>query len=177
MRHSFYANWGKYLRETIDCYGRSCDFEKEKILFYHGLSRKILFTVVFANFCGPLSTTLQYSTAVMFANQGTGNGIIITIMPSNDPLSTFFNCVPWSDFAHESEMLWLGGMAPLAIIDLTEVDTGISHHKYITPITLFQCAFIRGNQITFDGLEKHEKFIKSVLHSHSSHSFFDTNDP
>eukprot|EP01084_Bolivina_argentea_P149206 260686_1 len=116
QRHSQYAHWAKYLREALDLWGTNF-FESKacKPVFYHGLSSKMLFGGYNQHFCSPTSTTLQYSTAVMFANQGQGDGIVITLR--NDGSATmFFNCIPWSDFAGESEMLFPGGLFAVEII-------------------------------------------------------------
>eukprot|EP01084_Bolivina_argentea_P250531 419795_1 len=107
QRHSEYANWAKGLREAIEVWGK--DFSetiKTRKHFYHGISQPMRFVEYQSRFCCPTSTTLQYSTAVMFTNQSNKNGIVITIK-NNGNTNSFFDCIPWSKFSYESEMLFI----------------------------------------------------------------------
>eukprot|EP01083_Nonionella_stella_P266269 900974_1 len=109
-RHSQYANWARLLREAVECWGDSLgDTTQTRTSFYHGISKKMIFDRFSQRFCCPTSTTLQYETAIMFANQGEcdEDGIVIRIK-NNGMAALFFDCIRWSDFAGESEMLFLG---------------------------------------------------------------------
>eukprot|EP01083_Nonionella_stella_P174865 607298_1 len=81
-RHSHYANWAKLLREAVECWGDALwETIQTRSAFYHGISKKMIFDWFDQRFCCPTSTTLQYETAMMFANQGEGDedGIVISI--------------------------------------------------------------------------------------------------
>ena len=87
----------------MECYGTYFAYSKIDE-FHHGISSQMLFEGFRQTFCAPTSTTLQWSVAVTFANQAGDNGMIITLR--NDKLAaSFFNCISFSDFGHESEML------------------------------------------------------------------------
>eukprot|EP01084_Bolivina_argentea_P145580 255139_1 len=180
-RHGQYANWGKYLREAVDCFGKRCDVLRApdikdmlfsmvqngpgKSLFYHGLSCKMLFKKLSAQFCGPLSATLQYSIAVTFSNQGNGNGVIISIHPTSSALLTYFDCVPWSKFAYEQEMLFLGGLEPLQIIGMISVNDGMNYDKYCHTMGIFQEYVSRGLPSRLPITTGDETFINSAISS------------
>eukprot|EP01083_Nonionella_stella_P311323 1109703_1 len=69
-RHSHYANWARLLREAVECWGYGLGETTEtRSIFYHGISKKMVFDGFQQRFSCPTSTTLQYETAVMFANQ------------------------------------------------------------------------------------------------------------
>eukprot|EP01083_Nonionella_stella_P045222 121539_1 len=81
-RHSHYANWARLLREAVECWGYALwETTQTRSTFYHGISKKMIFDWFDQRFCCPTSTTLQYETAIMFANQGQGDedGIVISI--------------------------------------------------------------------------------------------------
>ena len=70
--------WAKKLREAVECYGTS--FKESQISdFYHGISGKMVFDGFQQRFCAPTSTTLQWQTALTFAQQNGEDGIIITL--------------------------------------------------------------------------------------------------
>eukprot|EP01084_Bolivina_argentea_P287756 493771_1 len=134
-RHSEYGNWAKTLRETVETYGTILSSLSSIKSFYHGISRKMLFPGGFdGTFCCPTSTTLNYSTAVMFASQG-DNGIVITIK-NNDAILSFFNCISWSDYPGESEMLFIGGLNPATICGLYSVSDSIKYDRWIQPFQI-----------------------------------------
>eukprot|EP01083_Nonionella_stella_P093785 262956_1 len=179
-RHSYYAVWGKFLREAVECFGERSDFidknmdfnannicfgksyDQTKTLFYHGISCKMLFTKLCIGLRGPFSTTLQYETAVVFASKGAGDGIIITVEPLAKTLITFFDCRCWSDFGYESEMLFLGGIEPMKIVGLTGVGDGINYDEYIHPMVAFHSSF-RAIPIGTPVNTHHEDIIYSVI--------------
>ena len=76
---SLLYNWAKLLRETVECWGYWLGETPQVKSFYHGISVAMMFDGFNQYFKGPTSTSLQYEVALTFANQGQGNGIIITV--------------------------------------------------------------------------------------------------
>eukprot|EP01084_Bolivina_argentea_P259768 438450_1 len=161
-RHSAYCNWAKYLRETVDLYGLPMGDTNTKLFFFHGISHKMVFNGFQTSFKGPTSTTLQYSTAVLFASQGMEEGIVITIK-NNGSCATFFDCVPWSDFSFESEMLFLGGIIPLEITGLKDVSIGTDYDGWIKTLKIFDAGFIQADSTTDKVLKQHKDLILSLI--------------
>ena len=58
------------------------------------------------------------------------NGILIEIKNSNSAIP-FINCVPWSDYPHENERLFIGGRQPFHIIGLLHVPKSIDYSYYV----------------------------------------------
>eukprot|EP01083_Nonionella_stella_P271359 919486_1 len=180
-RHSYYAVWGKFLREAVECFGERSDFidknmdfnannicfgksyDQTKTLFYHGISCKMLFTKLCIGLRGPFSTTLQYETAVVFASKGAGDGIIITVEPLAKTLITFFDCRCWSDFGYESEMLFLGGIEEVLIVGLTGVGDGKNYDKYMGALAAFHRACISGSSGATPVMTHQEDIIYSLI--------------
>eukprot|EP01083_Nonionella_stella_P161833 530520_1 len=109
-RHSHYGNWARILSETVECWG--ClffDTTQTRKTFYHGISKKMIFDGFSQFFCCPTSTTLKYYTAVVFAEETEHeqHGIVISIK-NNGTVASFFDCIRWSDYGWETEMLFLG---------------------------------------------------------------------
>eukprot|EP01084_Bolivina_argentea_P261850 442665_1 len=145
VRHSNYAHLGKALREAVEVW-RTAEDDEIKV-YYHGISRQILFTGFDKRFAGPTSTTLHYSTAVMFATRGNVNdGIVITI--ENARSGPFFNCVPFSDFPGEDERLTVGGIFPLMVRGLTVIGNKTQKYDHwIRALIAFESA-IKGGYST-----------------------------
>ena len=109
-RHSRFANWAKALREAVECWGTPLgDAVEYATEFYHGLSTKMLFSGFAQSFRGPTSTSLQFEVAVTFANQGANQNGIVIALKNNHCANIFFNCIRWSRFSAESEMLFVQG--------------------------------------------------------------------
>ena len=60
-RHQEYGNWGKLLRETVECFGRSMADSSVKT-FFHGVSSTLIFNSTSIRLCGPVSTTSSMFT-------------------------------------------------------------------------------------------------------------------
>eukprot|EP01084_Bolivina_argentea_P220776 374095_1 len=164
-RHKEYGHWGKLLRESVEVWGNFFDEIPENVnYFYHGISSKLILEGLQHRFSAPTSTTLQYSTAVMFANQGNGNGIVLTIAKNNyKSLNMHFNCVPWSDFPGEMEMLFLGGLLPLKVCGLTDIALEINLDEWIHSIQLFESS-IKNERGTDDKiLKKHKTRLEMLI--------------
>eukprot|EP01084_Bolivina_argentea_P219393 372113_1 len=164
-RHCIFGNWGKLLRECVECFGTDLK-DTQSEYFYHGLSCPLLFHSFSNKFSGPTSTSLSYITAVMFANQGNGNGIVIKIK-NNKTASSFFNCIKWSDFSGESEMLFLGGFQPLQIYGLSVLSDGNNYDKWIEAINIFQLSIIKGQEtdININIMKEYKNLIGSLINN------------
>merc|ERR1712228_473401 len=103
-RHSQFHFWGKLLRETVECFGTAMEHCPERI-FYHGINQSMLFESTLFHVYGPMSTTVEMSVALNFAQKG----MVIDIlnMKSAIPL---FDCSYWSDFNNENERLFIGSL-------------------------------------------------------------------
>eukprot|EP01084_Bolivina_argentea_P115272 205002_1 len=52
----------------------------------------------------------------------------------------FLNCVPWSDYPHETERLFYGGYTAMTIIGLSHIPSTVDYSPYIRVISMFtQC--------------------------------------
>eukprot|EP01084_Bolivina_argentea_P049964 91880_1 len=114
QRHSHFVYLGKGLKETIEVFGATLTKSKHKE-FYHGINMKMLFSGLKAEFCSPTSTTLFKNVAINFAQEG----FVLTINNSKQGIN-YFNCISFSDFPAESEMLFIAGLQALDIIGLTD---------------------------------------------------------
>eukprot|EP01084_Bolivina_argentea_P087697 158382_1 len=74
----------------------------------------------------------------------------------------FFNCIPWSDFAGESEMLFSGGLFAVEIIGLTEVNEGLNHDKWIKVLKIFSM-LIQGFESSDRISNKDKDMINSLI--------------
>ena len=124
--------------------------QDKKKMFFHGISTKMLFDGFYQSFYGPTSTTTKYDVAVNFA---TNNGIVLKIK-NNGFATTFFECISWSRFPWEYEMLFIGGMNKLEICGLIEMKDEINYDRYIRAIKIFQNGFI-------DGISSSDKILMS----------------
>eukprot|EP01084_Bolivina_argentea_P141304 248324_1 len=164
-RHAEYANWGRLLRETVECWGTSLQDASSMKYFYHGISCHMLFDGFNQKFCGPTSTTLQKTVAITFASQGNDNkGIVITIR--NDGMANWFwNCVSWSDYPGEMEMLFIGGWQELEICGLIDIDNSMNYDKWIESMQIFQKGLIQCMPSnTIQPSNNHEKMIGLMIH-------------
>eukprot|EP01083_Nonionella_stella_P080984 222809_1 len=129
-------------------YGKPLKHEAYFIMAY---PKKMVFGGFKQYFCCPTSTTLQFETAIMFANQHEGDeeGIVINIK-NNGAAISFFDCIRWSDYAGESEMLFLGGFNQLEICGLTVIDNEVNvrYDAWIQSIRIFQTGMTRGQEST-----------------------------
>eukprot|EP01083_Nonionella_stella_P311324 1109706_1 len=153
-RHSYFANWARMLRETVECWGYGLwERRKSRQTFYHGISKTMVLDGFKQRFCCLTSTTLQYETAMMsvFANQREGDeeGTVISIRNDGSKVS-FFDCIRWSDCNGESEMLFLGGFDPLDVCGLTVLDNRLNmrYFNWITAMKVFRTGLTDGDVTT-----------------------------
>merc|ERR1712176_12962 len=105
-RHSQFHWWARLLRECVECFGTTMQFVDERV-FYHGISKQMLFDSTYFHVYGPMSTTVELSVACTFA----GMGIVVDLLNKKNALP-LFDCEYWSDFANEYERLFIGSLQP-----------------------------------------------------------------
>eukprot|EP01084_Bolivina_argentea_P273635 466159_1 len=156
-RHSEFAIWAKLLRETIECFGEYCSDSDIKS-FYHGISIPMVFSSFSKIFGIPLSTTKTFSVALNFSQDG-----IILKFPNTKYILPFWNCISWSDYPTEDELLFVGGFDYLYISSIYHVPTTKDYTIYVQALRVFSVC-IRANY-TFVSPNKHMKaIIKNMLH-------------
>ena len=161
-RHSLYGNMAKYIKETVECFGTTLDESTIK-QFYHGIAGEMLFQGFKTHFCAPTSTTLQYDTATTFATQnGSKNGIIITIK-NDHSTNFFFNCISFSDYGYESEMLFISGYHQLEIIGVCCMSDNTQYDEWITTLMFFQLCFLDGDASSSAITERVKSQIKVLF--------------
>eukprot|EP01083_Nonionella_stella_P243507 848427_1 len=115
-RHSKFYFLAKYLLEAVEVFGDEWTANKNPPFVYHGLNQKMYFPQSIARFFHPVSTTIHRNVALDFATE---NGLILSLK-SIDSVK-YFEC-PWiSGYPDEGEYLFVGGYAPLRIIEIEDV--------------------------------------------------------
>ena len=135
-RHSKCAIWAKYLRECVEGFGLRLQKGSTLVpaVFYHGVTKEFLFKNTILRFNGPLSTSVSDHIAESFASgqggtksqsqSGYTDGMVLTLKPHwGDYRGNIraLNCQSYSDFPHEDEYLFMGGLEPLVIHNIREI--------------------------------------------------------
>eukprot|EP01083_Nonionella_stella_P262781 893234_1 len=127
QRHKNYANFGRLLREFVECFGQNGIGNRtvgEQQLF-HGISSETQFGSVMTRLKGPVSATSDFCIALRFAGQ---KGLILQfslsirwIIPTKedeygtmfykpvDNRCAFLDCHWLSDYPEEQERFFIGG--------------------------------------------------------------------
>eukprot|EP01083_Nonionella_stella_P014102 39652_1 len=151
QRHSEWHQLGKYLRQTVEYFGKrissveqrirnrevrrsSYTYVSGKLKFFHGINKEMVFVSTSAKICGPLSTSSESFVALSFAGS---DGLLLELTGTN---ARFFDCCGLSDFSNEKEALFLGGYDPLLIYTVINPRT-IDYRKYIKAINIISCLF------------------------------------
>eukprot|EP01084_Bolivina_argentea_P020141 37477_1 len=122
-RHSYFAHFGKALKECVEVFGVR---KSKHTHFYHGINRKMVFKKLCERFCGPTSPSIFKEVASNFG----GEGIMLTIQNNSDIVS-YFPCISFSDFPAEAEMLYISGLERLSITNITDLAISKSYEQYI----------------------------------------------
>eukprot|EP01084_Bolivina_argentea_P168432 292088_1 len=134
-RHRNYYFWGKYLRECVECFGMKCCDMK----LYHGIQEECNFSSVYPYFKGPFSASKEYMVALNFSNF---TGMLLELNLNKDAWQqrldvdrmNCFECGWISNFPHEKEILFLGGLNRHTIETIINVKTNMNYDIYITAI-------------------------------------------
>eukprot|EP01084_Bolivina_argentea_P295845 509467_1 len=158
-RHSEFAHFGKYLKETIDCFGDDTEEFRGNRTIYHGIDQLALFPGLDVYFYGPTSTTTALEVAVYFANH---NGTIIEIQTNKYTMVNNFDCCLWSDFPSESEKLYMSMKFFMEIVDLVEVQTAIHYNQWISALKIFE-RMLTGGLVLFEPITETDQNIIELL--------------
>eukprot|EP01084_Bolivina_argentea_P213989 363322_1 len=136
-RHSYFANWSRLLRETVECFGTMMGKSPVKI-FYHGISKEMIFQSV--KFCiyGPLSTTADFQIAHgTFAKT---EGLVVDIW-NNNAGNYLFDCSFFSDYTDENERFFIGGLQYFEFITIHHMKLKEDYMAWIKPISVLAKMF------------------------------------
>ena len=182
LRHREYGNWGKLLREAVECFGTSMGRSSVKT-FFHGVSSTLIFNSTSIRLCGPVSTTCsmftisfhsislpltftrslcpntllyQYSGFHIASTIFGSGGLVLSLINDNSADSIYFNCTPWSDFVDEDEKLFIGGLTCFDFKTIRNMSTTpVANYKlYIEAMTMFHYMVEAWPWITKNGQSK-----------------------
>eukprot|EP01084_Bolivina_argentea_P224170 379140_1 len=136
LRHRNYANWGRLLRELVDCFGlnsQPIDVSARRI--YHGVAKDMLFKSMNTRINGPTSTTTEYSVALNFCDN---DGIILELsldiwwnIGGFCDAFSMFECWQLSDFVNEQEVFFIGGYSHFKFKTIIKVPQGYNYQYYV----------------------------------------------
>eukprot|EP01083_Nonionella_stella_P278004 945277_1 len=146
-RHSNFYWLGRRLRECVECIGMKLNTNnlglQSNMKLYHGVNTYRTFGSITAYIKGPFSTTKCEAVAASFQdNRGLllelnvhTAGCMMKWNEANHVINTVigFSCAAFSDYPNEQEVLFIGGIHPIKIVDIKEVD-GRSYRYYIEAI-------------------------------------------
>eukprot|EP01084_Bolivina_argentea_P134146 236682_1 len=158
-RNSEIGHWSRYLMECGLIYG---DKMNATDTLYTGLTCKLLFNSLNANFYCPLSTTPQLIVAQKFCK--TNNGMIIKLQRANETTMNF-NVSYLSDFPTEDERLIVGQSLTIMNILLLENldnDKNVSLTQWILALHLFE-KIVSGLFFVFDKELMNKQVQKNLL--------------
>ena len=120
-RHSRYAQMAKNLREFIEGFGTKLRKGAGGVpgMFYRGISKTFSWEKTILRFNGPMSTTVNRSIAEEFASMGQ----VLALQPHWKGFRgniRALDCRTFSDFSHESEWLFIGGLEPLVVHNILD---------------------------------------------------------
>eukprot|EP01084_Bolivina_argentea_P212724 361540_1 len=132
-RHRNYHWMGKHLRETVSGYGKMCPrMGHEKDVYYHGISKNMIFSSSIAFFNHPTSTTKKIIVAQSFA---TNEGMVIALQHHSYGVPQF-ECSWFSAFGNEEESIFIGACNPLKISNIIECSSGAEYKQYLKAINI-----------------------------------------
>eukprot|EP01084_Bolivina_argentea_P266660 452360_1 len=148
----------KTLRETVECFGNGGDdlytHEVEHGPFYCGMNRIMTLPTFSIRLCGPVSTSMQKTIGVRFADD---NGMVIRLNNNGDSVSSgalkFFNCSFMSSYKEEDERLFFGGMWMIRVETIIRVDTKQNFIHVFKPLFCFD-SIINGSDMDGNKLLK-----------------------
>eukprot|EP01084_Bolivina_argentea_P108378 193698_1 len=148
LRHREYYWFGRLIRECVECFGMRCLHKKTptNIHLFHGISKEVMFSSIFASIKGPLSTSTHLAVALNFSqNDGMimdldmyTDGWRLRFDEGNHAKNRFacFDCQFFSDYIAENEILFIGGYGNFIINTIIKM-SGINYEKYINGIRQF----------------------------------------
>eukprot|EP01084_Bolivina_argentea_P181011 312673_1 len=161
-RHSNYHNFGRLLRECVECFGEwnntAAVALNGYIKLWHGINKEFTFSSTVAHIKGPFSTTLEYAVAANFC---ANIGMILELELNQslwalESIMSFrkgvFSCAWVSDFANEQEVFTIGGLSPFGFRSIINAVTGTNYEMYLKSLKAL-------NHITTNGIDLESQFI------------------
>eukprot|EP01084_Bolivina_argentea_P070730 128620_1 len=136
-RNQEYGNWSRLLSYTVNNFK---SYGSNTTIYYHGISKLLLFTSFASYYRSPTSTTLQPEVAAIFAAD---TGAILSLKQSTNYFAQYFNVSWLSSFSNEDERLFMnigGGEFParqLRILSITSKAQKKHYKKSIHALTSF----------------------------------------
>eukprot|EP01084_Bolivina_argentea_P293720 505228_1 len=173
-QHNEFFHLARFLKVGINEWaGTSISGGKVK-QFYHGITEKLLFPDVTGQFATgvsfycPVSTTSSLSVAMNFSNQG--QGLIIEFGHGWKLNSAKYADVSWlSDYAAESERLFIAPQTPIQINNIFEPCTGYEFKSILKALAIADY-IIHGSLLTEDISEEMQLLIVAIFAHQMSHS-------
>ena len=92
---------------------------------YHGINNHMIFDDSVAVIHGPLSTSNVFNVALRFS---CNKGMVLTLVPNHG--IKYFSCQWISPYPNERELLFIGGLVYLNIINIKCTQFGYDYYKY-----------------------------------------------
>ena len=181
-RNCEFANWSKFLRETVELFGGGLSVdghghhevecsvsrkEDDRLLHCSAVSMYV-FKAFNLRMAAPVSTSRNIRMA---SRSMASKGILVQFgAPSGCGV---FDCSWISGHPQESEQLLIGGVDRVRIENITEIDGNRSHFMYLKALTLFQSMLCpegddgRGHELGID--ENDHRIIANLVAT----SYFD----
>eukprot|EP01083_Nonionella_stella_P096546 271440_1 len=143
-KHNRFYHFGKFLKIAVNMFGdeRGGGVTRLKWKLYHGIAEPLSFARLFSvsgsgvRIYSPLSTTNSFSVATSFTNSNTG--IIIQFGHVISSHSRCFNMRWLSDFANESEHLFIQNQGQLAVDNITNAHSGTVYELVLKSLQVIQ---------------------------------------
>eukprot|EP01084_Bolivina_argentea_P045660 84053_1 len=182
QRHSNFAQLGRLLRETLECFSPLIDDKKKYINLnlFHGIDCHMEFQSCSAQINGPFSTSTQYPVAVNFCG---ADGLILNLKLDSfwfyieGTGTALFDCQYLSDFPNEQEVFFVGGFSSFTFETIILAPNGEDYKVYIFAINRISeaidmfCKFRHCRK-----LDDTDKQIGYRLLSHLLHSKYTQNE-
>ena len=147
--HSEYANFGRILTETVECFGQSVGDN----VFYHGLLGSFNLQSIEARFFIPTSMTtsisvISYHCHNPMKDNKYRDGLILGLTGSDSMKEDvrYFNCSFLSDFTNESEVIVLGGRHTMRFHSIYDMKR-LHDYKYsLAAIRMIDEYFVRSSR-------------------------------
>eukprot|EP01084_Bolivina_argentea_P249853 418420_1 len=170
--HSSFYHWGKNLNVAVNSFGDNVAFGGIEEL-YHVIGEILVFPMFHnaIHIYGPLSTTSTFAVAMNFT--GSNNGMIVQFCDSKWRLSKYFSVSWLSDFANESEYLFVQNQYPLQINNIYIMSKGCEYGCILKALTLFTGSFYTHRNVGIDVMETVEDYnllSDLIIHTLSKYS-------
>eukprot|EP01084_Bolivina_argentea_P112735 201033_1 len=118
--HNNFYHLGQFIKSAIHNFGTKM-IDGNMNVFYHGIGEKLLFPNLKIRIDCPTSTSSQFQVALGFTNQN--NGLIVAFNGIDSPVK-YFSCAWLSDYAYESEYLFIHNETYIEINNIMDPKSG-----------------------------------------------------